>query len=236
MAIGTALAALQFGGALLQRFSGLQNNPEHEANVRRVKEIDRKNQEIKGNNLTIGANYRRAKVGAIEQISNERLAGAQDRSRARLSLDRAARGAALENQSGFIKMMRNQNVGSGKMDLSRAAVQQIGRNSSARLAKLTDANDDFITGTYNRNMLEQNRIKLAKQKVAIKPQYQQYITSYTPQKSNQTAKMLGFAGGVLGDIAGAAGTFDKFKPRTDLDKFDPQGGKLFDLNTNFYQK
>ena len=220
MAIGTTLAAIQFGGSLLQKFAGLGSNPEHEANKLRVKEIDMKNQSIRGDNLRISSNYKNRKVGVIEQISNERLAGLQDRGRARLALDREGQKAELENQNDFIKMMQGQKFLPGQ-GLSRSAAQMMGRQSSARLARLTDANDDFITGSYNRNLLQQNRIKLAKQKVAVKPQFKEYIRSYVPQKSNQTAKMLNFAGGLLGDAASAYGTFDKFKPPTDLNGFDP---------------
>ena len=220
MAIGTALALAQFGGQALQGISGLMSNPEHEANKRRVAEIDQQNQITLGKNLSIASNFKNRGARVQENFDNIRLAGAQNRGRARLAMDRAASDAAVANQGDFIKMMQEQGYRPGQMNLNRSTAAALGRRRAARASKLTDSNEDFITNNFISSLGEQNQIKQAYEQVAVKPQYNKYITGYTPQKSNQTAKMLNFAGGLLGSAVSAAGTFDQFKPPTDLNKFD----------------
>ena len=221
MALGTALAIGQFAGSALQRIAGLGSNPEHEANKRRVAEIDLQNQKTLGDNLSISSNYKNRGARVQEQFDNIRLAGAQNRGRSRLMLDRAANEAAVANQGDFIKMMQEQGYRPGQMNLNRSTAAAMGRRAASRASKLTDSNEDFITNNFINSLGEQNQIKQTYEQVAVKPQYKQYITGYTPQKSNQTAKMLNFAGGLMGDAVGAMGTFDKFKPPTGLNGFDP---------------
>ena len=221
MALGTALAIGQFAGSALQRIAGLGSNPEHEANKRRVREIDLQNQRIQGDNLAIASNYKNRGAQVRQQISNIRLAGAQNRGRSQLMLDRAANQAAVDNQGDFIKMMQEQGYRPGQMNLNRSTAAAMGRNASARAAKLTDDSDDFITNNFINSLGEQNQVQRAYEQVAVKPQYKRYINSYVPQKSNQTAKMLGFAGQALGAVSSASSLYDSLKPPTDLNRFDP---------------
>ena len=230
MAIGTLLAGLQFGGQALQEVTGLMSNPEHEANKRRVAEIDRQNQITQGENLSIASNFKNRGARVQEQFDNIRLAGAQNRGRARLQLDRAAQEAAVANQGDFIKMMQAQGYRPGQMNLNRSTAQAMGRAKAARASALTDSREDFMTNNFMNSLVEQNQIKQAYEKVAVKPQYKKYITGYTPQKSNQTAKMLNFAGGLAGSAVSAAGTFDKFKPKTDLKNWNPGNSLKFSDN------
>tara|TARA_E500000305_G_C4008301_1_gene231226 strand:+ start:476 stop:1174 length:699 start_codon:yes stop_codon:yes gene_type:complete len=230
MALGTALAIGQFAGSALQRIAGLGSNPEHEANKRRVAEIDLQNQKTLGDNLSISSNYKNRGARVQEQFDNIRLAGAQNRGRSRLMLDRAANEAAVANQGDFIKMMQEQGYRPGQMNLNRSTAAAMGRRAALRASKLTDSNEDFITNNFINSLGEQNQIKQTYEQVAVKPQYKQYITGYTPQKSNQTAKMLNFAGGLMGDAVGAMGTFDKFKVPTG---FDSSKQSIFDRFTNF---
>ena len=219
MALGTLLGVSQFAGSAIQSLAGLGSNPEHEANKRRVREIDLQNQRIQGDNLAIASNYKNRGAQVRQQISNIRLAGAQNRGRSRLMLDRAAKKAVAANQGDFIKMMQEQGYRPGQMNLNRSTAADMSRRASSRAAQLTDASDDFITNNFINSLGEQNQVQRAYEQVAVKPQYKRYINSYVPQKSNQTAKMLNFAGGLMGDAVGAMGTFDKFKPPTGLDNF-----------------
>ena len=217
MAIGTLLALTQFGGEAAKGISGLTSNPEHEANKRRVAEIDQQNQITQGENLSIASNFKNRGARVQEQFDHIRLAGAQNRGRARLQLDRAAQEAAVANQGDFVRMMREQGYRPGQMNLNRSTAQAMGRAKAARASALTDSREDFMTNNFINSLGEQNQIKQTYEKVAVKPQYKKYITGYTPQKSNQTAKMLNFVGGLAGSAVSAAGTFDKFKPKTGFD-------------------
>ena len=221
MALGALLGASQFAGSAIQSLAGLGSNPEHEANKRRVRDIDLLNQEIQGDNLKINTNYKNTGARVPEQFDNIRLAGAQNRGRSRLMLDRAANEAAVANQGDFIKMMQQQGYRPGQMNLNRSTAADMSRRAASRASKLTDSNEDFITNNFINSLGEQNQIKQTYEQVAVKPQYKQYITGYTPQKSNQTAKMLNFAGSLMGDAVSAMGTFNKFKKPTDLNEFDP---------------
>jgi hypothetical protein len=228
MALGTALAIGSFAGSALQSISGLMSNPEHEANKRRVAEINQQNQITLGENLSIASNFKNRGARVQEQFDNIRLAGAQNRGRARLQLDRAANAAAVANQGDFINMMRAQGYRPGQMNLNRSTAQAMGRTKAARASKLTDSNEDFITNNFINSLGEQNQIKQTYEKVAVKPQYKKYITGYTPQKSNQTAKMLNAAGGLVSSAVSAYGTFDQFKPKTGLDNFNSSKTSIFD--------
>jgi hypothetical protein len=104
----------------------------------------------------------------------------------------------------------------------------MGRAKAARASALTDSREDFMTNNFINSLGEQNQIKQTYEKVAVKPQYKKYITGYTPQKSNQTAKMLNAAGGLVSSAVSAYGTFDQFKPKTGLDNFNSSKTSIFD--------
>jgi|TARA_R100000084_G_scaffold43950_2_gene18100 hypothetical protein len=228
---GTALGILSGASQGISAISGLFDNSAYERNKARVNQINMKNRQILGDNLKIRGDFINKKITAQENIDNIELASAQARGRARLSLDRAARQSMLDDQSDVRRMFQNLSYQSGSMNTgNRRALLDYSARATQRAQSLLTDRDDFTTSMYDNAFSTQNQIKRQAQQVASSPRYKQYITSYTPERVNQTQRLLNAAGGLAGAVVSGFDTFDKFKRPTDLDGYNPNAAR--DLNTN----
>jgi len=216
------LALLSAAPQAISAIGGLFDNSHNERNQARVNQINMRNRQILGDNLKIRGDFINKKITAQENIDNIELASAQARGRARLGLDRAARQSMLDDQSDVRRMFQNLNYQSGSMNTgNRRTLLDYSARATQRAQNLLTDRDDFTTSMYDNAFSTQNQIKLQAQQVARSPRYKQYITSYTPERVNQTQRFLTAAGGLAGAVMSGFNTFDKFKVPDDLDGFNP---------------
>jgi len=222
------LALLSAAPQAISAFSGLFDNSANRAvnerNKARVRQIDLQNSLIRGDNLKIRSDFQNRKLSVLENIDNIQLASDQARGRARLGLDRATRQSMMTNQKDVRRMFQNLGYRQGTMNVgNRQALLEYSAAATARANQLTQAGDDLITSEYNSRLAQQNAIKLQKERVAMMPQYKQYIRSYEPEQyqNNMTQRVLGAVGGLAGAAMSGFETYDKFKVPTDLDGYNP---------------
>ena len=216
------LALLSAAPQAISAIGGLFDNSHNERNQARVNQINMRNRQILGDNLKIRGDFINKKISAQENIDNIELASAQARGRARLGLDRAARQSMLSNQSDVRRMFQNLSYQSGSMNTdNRKTLLDYSARATERAQKLLTDRDNFTTSMYDDAFSTQNQIKLQAQQVASSPRYKQYITSYTPERVNQTQRLLTAAGGLAGAVMSGFNTFDKFKVPNDLDGYNP---------------
>ena len=125
-------------------------------------------------------------------------------------------------------MSQNLSHRQGTMNLgNRGALLNYSAAATARANQLTQAGDDLITSEYDSRLAQQNAIMLQKQRVAMMPQYKQYIRSYEPEQyqNNMTQRLLTAAGGLAGAALSGFEAFDKFKVPTDLDDYPLKIGR-----------
>ena len=226
MALPLALlsAAPQAISAIGGLFDNSANEAAHERNKARVRQINRQNQLIRGENLKIRSDYNNRKLSVLENIDNIQLASDQARGRARLGLDRATRQSMMDNQKDIRRMFQNLSHRQGTMNLgNRGALLNYSAAATARANQLTQAGDDLITSEYDSRLSQQNAIMLQKQRVAMMPQYKQYIRNYEPEQyqNNMTQRLLTAAGGLAGAAMSGFEAFDKFKVPNDFDGYNP---------------
>jgi hypothetical protein len=205
-------------------FDNSANRAVNERNKARVRQINFQNSLIRGDNLKIRSDYNNRKLSVLENIDNIQLASDQARGRARQSLDRATRQSMMDNQKDIRRMFQSMSYRQGSMNVdNRQALLDYSANATARANQLTQAGDDLITDNFNRRLSDQNAIKLQKARVAMMPQYKQYIRDYEPEQyqNNMTQRVLGAVGGLAGAAVTGFETFDKFKVPTDLDGYNP---------------
>tara|TARA_B100001094_G_scaffold182452_1_gene176852 strand:- start:175 stop:936 length:762 start_codon:yes stop_codon:yes gene_type:complete len=226
MALPLALlsAAPQAISAIGGLFDNSANKAIHARNKARVRQINFKNSSLHGDNLKIRSDFNNRKLSVLENIDNIQLASDQARGRARLGLDRATRQSMLGNQKDVIRMFQNLGSRQGTMNVgNRQALLDYSAAATDRANKLTQAGDDLVTSEYDARLAQQNAVKLQKERVAMMPQYKQYIRDYEPEQyqNNMTQRVLGAVGGLAGAAMTGFDTFDKFKVPTDLDGFNP---------------
>jgi|TARA_B100000073_G_C23651823_1_gene540901 hypothetical protein len=205
-------------------FDNSANRAVHERNKARVRQINFQNSLIRGDNLKIRSDFNARKLSVLENIDNIQLASDQARGRARLGLDRATRQSMLGNQKDVRRMFQSLSSRQGTMNVgNRQALLDYSAAATARANKLTQVSDDLITSEYDARLAQQNAVKLQKERVAMMPQYKQYIRNYEPEQyqNDMTQRVLGAVGGLAGAAVTGFETFDKFKVPTDLDGYNP---------------
>jgi hypothetical protein len=205
-------------------FDNSANNAVHERNKARVRQINFQNSLIRGDNLKIRSDYNNRKLSVLENIDNIQLASDQARGRARLGLDRATQQSMMSNQKDIRRMFQSLGYRQGTMNVgNRNALLDYSASATTRANQLTQAGDDLVTSDFNRRLMDQNAIKLQKERVAMMPQYKQYIQTYEPERyqNNTTERILGAVGGLAGAALTGFETYDKFKVPDDLDGYNP---------------
>tara|TARA_B100001057_G_scaffold441010_1_gene475317 strand:- start:1094 stop:1822 length:729 start_codon:yes stop_codon:yes gene_type:complete len=224
--LSAAPAAISAIGGL---FGNSANKAIHERNKARVREINFKNSLIRGDNLKIRSDFNNRKLSVLENIDNIQLASDQARGRARQGLDRATRQSMMSNQKDVRRMFQSMSYRQGSMNVgNRQALLDYSANATARANQLTQAGDDLVTANFDRRLSDQNAIKLQKERVAMMPQYKQYIQSYEPEQyqNNTTERILGAVTGLAGAAMTGFETFDKFRVPDGLDNYMP-GSSFF---------
>jgi hypothetical protein len=207
-------------------FDNSANRAVHERNKARVRQINFNNSLIRGENLKIRSDYNNRKLSVTENIDNIRLASDQARGLARQSLDRATEQSMMSNQKDIRRMYQQLGYRSGTMNVgNRKALLGYSQIATERASRLMNAEDDLISTGFMERMKTQNDIKLQKERVAMMPQFRQYVQTYEPEQytDDMLPRILNAAGGLIG--AGLTGleTYDKFKVPDDLDQYTPGG-------------
>ena len=221
-------------------FDNSANRAVHERNKARVRQINFQNSLIRGDNLKIRSDFNNRKLSVLENIDNIQLASDQARGRARQGLDRATQQSMMSNQSAVQRMFQSMSYRQGSMNVgNRRALLDYSANATARANQLTQIGDDLITDNFNRRLSDQNAIKLQKERVAMMPQYKQYIQTYEPERyqNNTTERILGAVGGLAGAAITGFDTYNKFKVPDDLDGYNPGVNtslKIGKLNPNLF--
>jgi|TARA_Y100000289_G_scaffold33954_1_gene33549 hypothetical protein len=170
--------------------------------VARVARIDAKNQQIKGNDLKIFADYKIRGLKATEQLQNIGLEEDIIRGQARRNLDRATDDTLLANQNSFIKTSRRlTGPSSGRMNLDTSTLSQYGRGIASNLMKVSRGEDDFITQQSLTGLRAQNARARALAAIGAAPRNTPFITKYQPQdysQGNRLADTLKLGSGLIG--------------------------------------
>ena len=203
----TGVTALGKTASLLGNFFGGPgyDKQKYAQDVARVAQIDAKNQQIKGNDLKIFADYRNRGVKAREQLQNIDLEQDLIRGQARLNLDRATDDTLLADQNSFIRTTRKlRGPGAGRVNLDSSMLSQYGRGIASNLAKVSRGEDNFITQQSLTNLRAQNARARSLAAVGAAPTNTPFITKYKPQDystGNRLADTLKLGTGLMG-VAG----------------------------------
>lgn len=178
------------------------NRQRYNEDLLRVARIDAKNQQIKGQDLKIFADYRNRGVRAKEQLQNINLQEDIIRGQARRNLDRATDDTLLANQNSFIRTSRRlRGSTTGRMNLDSSSLSQYGRGIASNLMKVSRGEDDFITQQSLTSLRAQNARARALAAVGAAPTNTPFITSYKPQSystGNRLADTLKLGTGLMG--------------------------------------
>lgn len=184
-------------------------------NQARVDQINRQNDAIHFDNLAIRARYGAQKNNVLQNIDAIKTADMASRAAGQTRLDNAYKESLAANQADYIKMVRGMTGNrSGRVNLDRSSLAELGRARSARAAALMRGGDALITQNANQTMRTQSDIANQMASVAMLPQYKQYIQDYTPETytRNTLADSLKLGGSLLGAYTYGSGIYNKLTP------------------------
>ena len=208
-------ATLGFGA--VKSVAGLFDNSAqkaaHAANVARVNSINRANQRIHFNNLSIRAKSLRVRANVSAQLQAIRTSQDQLKANRQLQMDRLVSDSLMDNQKDAIQMFRGMTGSrSGRMNLDYASLAELGRTNAMRRNALMRSRDDLITSGYLDRFTAQNQASKVKASAAVNPVYQQYIQDYTPAVAPPQNKLFDLVTGLGETALNVVNTQNALKP------------------------